>query len=58
MRSVEVVRLSLLLTLNTLNIFPSNIYLFKATNKNIRKRCEICLKLTIKGPERRHWRRH
>ena len=24
---------------------------------NTRTRCEICLKLTIKTPERRHWRR-
>ena len=30
-----------------------NIYLFKFNNNNTRKRCEICLKLTIKTPERR-----
>ena len=35
----------------------ANIYLFKVNNKNTRKRCEICSKLTIKTPERRHWRR-
>ena len=35
---------------------PANIYLFKVNNKNIRKRCEICSKLTIKPPERRYWR--
>ena len=29
------------------------IYLFKVNNKNTRKSCEICLKLTIKTPERR-----
>ena len=34
---------------------PANIYLFKVNNKNTRKRCEICSKLTIKTPERRHW---
>ena len=32
---------------------PANIYLFKVTNRNTRKRCEICSKLTIKKPERR-----
>ena len=33
---------------------PANIYLFKVTYRNTRKRCEICLKLTIKTPERHH----
>ena len=33
---------------------PTNIYLFKVNNRNTRKRCEICSKLTIKTPERRH----
>ena len=36
------------------NSFPANIYLFKVNNRNTRKRCEICSKLTIKTPERRH----
>ena len=27
--------------------------MFKVNNRNIRERCEICLKLTIKTPERR-----
>ena len=27
------------------------VYLFKVDNRNTRKRCEICLKLTIKTPE-------
>ena len=31
----------------------ANIYLFKVNNRNTRKICEICLKLTIKTPERR-----
>ena len=35
-------------------VFPGNIYLFKVNNRNAR--CKICLKLTIKTPERRHWR--
>ena len=34
---------------------PANVYLFKVNNRNIRKRCGICLKLTIKTPERRQW---
>ena len=37
--------------------FLPNIYLFKVNNRNTRKRCEICLKLTIEIPERRHRRR-
>ena len=36
---------------------PANIYLFKVNNRNPRKRCQICSKLTIKTPERGHWRR-
>ena len=31
---------------------PVNIYLFKFDNRNTRERCEICLLLTIKTPER------
>ena len=34
----------------------ANIYLFKVNNRNSRKRCEVCSKLTIKTPERRQWR--
>ena len=33
---------------------PANIYLSKVYNRIARKRCEICSKLTIKVPERRH----
>ena len=32
---------------------PANIYLFKVNNKNNRKRCEKCSKLTIKTPQER-----
>ena len=32
---------------------PASNYMFKVTNGNTRKRCEICSKLTIKIPERR-----
>ena len=31
--------------------------MFKINNRNTRKRCEICLKLTIKTAERPQWRR-
>ena len=36
---------------------PASIYLFEVNNKSSRNICEICSKLTIKTPERRHWRR-
>ena len=31
--------------------FAVNFYLFKVSNRNTRKRCEICPKLAIKTPE-------
>ena len=34
--------------------YAANIYLFKVNNRNTRKNCEICSKLTIKTPEQRH----
>ena len=37
---------------NNFSAIPANIYLFKVNNRNIRKRCEICSKLTIKTPAR------
>ena len=37
----------------TRNLFSRSIYLFKLNNKNTRKRCETCSKLTIKTPEPR-----
>ena len=36
---------------------PTNIYLFKVSNRNTRKKCKIYSKLTIKTSERRKWRR-
>ena len=39
------------------NTNPVGICLFKGNNKSTRTRCEICLNLTIKTPDRRHWRR-
>ena len=39
------------------NTCPANIYLInKVNNRNTRKSCELCSKLTIKTPERRQWR--
>ena len=35
----------------------AGIYLLKVNNRNIRIRCEIRLKETIKTPEQRQWRR-
>ena len=35
--------------LNFLTFFPAGIYLLKVNNRNIRTRCEICSKLTIKA---------
>ena len=31
--------------------------MFKVDNRNTKRKCEICSKLTIKTPERRQWRR-
>ena len=39
-------------------ILPVNIYLLKANCRNAQKRCEMCLKLTIKTPERLLWHRY
>ena len=36
---------------------PAGNYMFKVSHRNTRTRCEICPKLTIETPERRHWRR-
>ena len=36
---------------------PAGNHMFKVNNRNTRKRCEICSKLTIKTPEQRQWRR-
>ena len=36
--------------------FQVGIYVLKVNNRNTRPSCEICSQLTIKTPERRHWR--
>ena len=41
---------------NWLNKVLVSNYLFKFSNKNTEKRCDICSKLTIKSPEQRQWR--
>ena len=38
-------------------ILAGNYMFFGVNYRNTRTRCEICSKLTIKTPERRHWRR-
>ena len=37
------------------HVCPSNHLLIQSNNRNNRKRCEICLKLIIKKPDRRQW---
>ena len=37
--------------------YATGIYLFEINNGNTRTMCESCSKLTIKTPERRHYRR-
>ena len=43
------------LTYSLINQSSAGNHMFKVNNRN-RTRCELCLKLTIKIPERRHWR--
>ena len=40
------------------DLFLAKINLFKVNNRNTRKWCKTCSKLTIKRPERGHWRRY
>ena len=40
---------------NFRRVNPAGNYMFKVNNRNTRTRCEICAKLTIKTPERRHY---
>ena len=52
---------NVIVNFNTINFkilittfYPVGNYMFKVNNRNTRARCEICSKLTIKTPERRH----
>ena len=47
------VRQNIMFSLVNSIINPVNIYSFRVSNRNTRKRCEICSKLTTKTPERR-----
>ena len=38
---------------NGLSMNPANNYLFRVNNRNTRRKCEICSKLTKKTPEQR-----
>ena len=38
-------------------VIPASNYMFKVNNRNTRTKCEMCTNLTIKTPERLHWRR-
>ena len=37
-------------------VIPAGNYMYEFNTRNTRTRCEICSELTIKSPERRHWR--
>ena len=39
------------LTEQRIDTISANIYLFKVNKRNTRKKCKICLKLTIETPE-------
>ena len=45
----------LLLLLYISWVKTANIFMLKVNNRNTRKRCVICSKLTMKTPERYHW---
>ena len=40
---------------NTCWMYPAGIYWLKVNNRNTRTECEVCSKLRIKTPERRHF---
>ena len=44
------------LLMNSSTYIPAGIYQLEVNNRNIRTRCKIYLKLTIKTPKRRQWR--
>ena len=57
-RAVDNLKFKLLiLLLPCIQLNPAHNNMLKVNNRNSRKRCEICSKLTIKTPERHQWRR-
>ena len=42
-------------SVNIISMIVANNYLSKVSNRNTRKRPDICFNLTMKIPERRHW---
>ena len=55
-RSQQVNTLKVIKNIRAISI-PAGIYLLKVDNRNTRRRCSICTKLTTKTSERRQWRR-
>ena len=49
-----IIALTLCATCFSLYPNPAGNYMFKVNNRNTRTKCEVCSKLTIKTPERRH----
>ena len=48
----DYISLKMFFLFNSISRYPASIYLFKFNNRNVRKRCEIRSKLTIKTPLR------
>ena len=55
--AVQILNTFVLLRKRFFSPVPVGNYMFKVNNRNTRTRCEIGSKLTIKTPERYHWRR-
>ena len=43
--------MNIALKISNLLAYPENKYMFKVNNRDTKKKCEICSKLTIKLPE-------
>ena len=55
LKQLKKLKIRRVLTICHTHVLPSNMYLFKVNDRNARKRCEICSKLTRKIPEWRQW---
>ena len=51
-----VMKLCIIISINNEQVVSIGIYLLKVNIRNTRTKCEICSKLIINTPERRHWR--